>query len=315
MGERIIGEQQMTEGKEKLAEGKTVLVIGASGMVGSRFIELCGGENFFCPDRSELDITDEDQVKRFIKEHNPDYIINFAAFTDVNEAEKQKGDKEGECYQANIIGVKNILDAIDPNKTHFIQISTDMVFSGLSGPYERSEPAERDINKLTWYGFTKAEAERLILERLGEQATIVRIIYPVRAKFDQKPDYLRKPLKLFDEGRLYPMFGDQVVSVTFIDEVCLVLKNIIENDINGVFHASSCDTTTPYELISYLVERAREAKGVVKKSSIDDFLRKTDTPVRYPKRGGLKVEETERELGISFSSWREVVDLLVNQGL
>ena len=62
-----------------------------------------------------------------------------------------------------------------------------MVFSGASGPYKETDIPETDTDKLTWYGFTKAEAERVI----GDKGTIVRIIYPVRQKYNLKLDYLK----------------------------------------------------------------------------------------------------------------------------
>jgi hypothetical protein len=54
--------------------------------------------------------------------------------------------------------------------------------------------------------------------------SILRIIYPVRTKFEIKLDFLRKPLALFDEGKLYPLFADQKISVSFIDEIVEILE-------------------------------------------------------------------------------------------
>jgi len=48
---------------------------------------------------------------------------------------------------------------------------------------------------------------------------------------------------------------------------------------------------------------------------MDDFLKKVDNPVRYPKFGGLKVIESEKKLGIRYSTWKQIVDKLVLQGI
>jgi dTDP-4-dehydrorhamnose reductase len=205
-----------------------------------------------------------------------------------------------------------LVDAIDPTKTHFIQISTDMVFSGRAddpGPYAEDHPPEGERTKLTWYGFTKAEAERIITGKLGREATILRIIYPVRAKFDRKSDYLRGPLARYRGKNLYPLFTDQQVSITFTDEACEALAKIISGRKKGIFHAGSRDTTTPYELISYCISKI-EGKSVELKSGPLGELEG-----RYAKYGGLKVEETQRKLGITFSTWREIVDKLISQGM
>ncbi len=296
---------------------KKIYVTGSSGLVGSRFIELYSQKyNLLTPEYPQVDITKKDDVDKLLEKEKPDVIIHLAAYTNVSEGENQRDDKNGDCWKINIQGTENLVSSIDFSKTRFIHISTDMVFSGLAndpGPYAENHLPESDSKKLTWYGYTKAEAEREVGKSLGDNSTIVRIIYPVRAKYDLKMDYLKKPLSLFDEGKLYPLFDDQQVSIAFIDEIALALDKIIEKNIKGTFHVSSKDTTTPYELISYLIEKARGKVGVVKSSSLKDFLKTADNPVRYPMYGGLKVEKTQEMLGVEFRTWKEIVDEIVRQ--
>ena len=298
---------------------KKVYVTGSSGMVGSRFLELIP-ESFevVSPEIDKLSITDKKALDAFFEKEKPDIIVHFAAYTNVSEAENQKGDKNGSCWKINVGGSKNLAELCKRYNSHLVHISTDYVFSGTAedpGPYEENHLPQKDPNKLTWYGFTKAEAEREVSKISGNDFTIVRLIYPVRAKFEGKLDYIRKPLSLFDEGKLYPMFTDQQVSITYIDEACQVISKIIEGSVYGVFHASTPDTTTPYELISYVIEKARGVRDAVKKSSIDEFLKTVASPVRYPKYGGLEVGETEKRLEIKFSTWRQMVDKLIDEGL
>lgn len=287
-----------------------ILVTGASGLVGSRFVELHSRlSELLMPSQEELDITSLESVKNYFKKYPCDAVVNFAAYTNVGEAENQRGDKNGDCWKVNVNGVANLLSALTDSQL-LIQISTDMVFPGSAqrpGPYSESDLAEIDSSKVTWYGFTKAEAERLV----GNRGTILRLIYPVRAHFDRKLDYLRKHIKLFNEGKLYPLFTDQQVSITFIDEACLAVQKIIDQKAKGVFHAGSSDTVIFYDLICYLLKQLREDVSGIEKTSIDTL----NNPVRYPKYGGLQVEETEKKLGIKFSTWKEIVDDLVEQGI
>lgn len=291
-----------------------ILVLGASGLVGSRFTELSGyRDNFLKPSHTELDIADKNAVWSFLRENEPHVIVNFAAFTDVTAAEKERDDKNGRCWQMNYIGVENLLHAIDPAKTRLIQASTHMVFSGLAsdpGPYAEDHPAETDPKNLNWYGVTKLEAEKVVQKRLGSQTTIFRMTNPVRAKFAKKLDYLRKPLKLFDEGKLYPLFFDQQVSLTYIDEACQALDKIIDQKATGIFHFSSPDTAIFSELIGYLLLKTRGFSGKLNTWSFDEYAADAGNQVRYPKFSGLKVEKTEKQLGVKFSSWREIVGQL-----
>lgn len=297
---------------------KKVLVTGATGLVGSKFIELYKDKyEFITPEYPQFNLTDKEGVAKIVKEANPEAIVNFAAYTNVSEAEKQRGDAAGDCYKINVEGTKNLIDAT-PANCHFIQISTDMIFPGSKadpGPYEEDHPSEYSESELTWYGYTKNLGEKLVKEKFGKDATILRLIYPVSVKYDLKLDYLRKPLSLYDEGKLYPMFTDQQVSISFVDEIAMALYKIIEGNHKGIFHASSIDTSNPFDLVTYLIEKARGVKDAVKPASIDEFLKTADNPVRYPKFGGLKVENTEKILGINYSSWKGIVDKLASRAV
>lgn len=288
---------------------KKVLVVGASGMVGSRFVELYRSEyELLTPESGELNLLDKAGIKYFIEKEKPNVVVNFAAYTNVSEAENQRGNKNGDCWKINVEGVRNLLDAVDPEKTQFIQISTDMVFSGLEddpGPYKEGHLPETDSDKLTWYGYAKAEAERLIEKKLGDRATILRIIYPVRKVFDRKLDYLRAPLAKFKTGKLYPLFSDQQVSITFIDEACETLGRIVEGNYRGIFHASSIDITTPYELISKYISRAEGRRVDLESRPLGNLAG------RYPPKGGLDVKQTERALDMKFSTTDEIIDKLL----
>lgn len=295
---------------------KKVFVTGGSGLVGSFFVENYSQKyNIIAPNYPEIDLTKKETFEYIIKKEKPDIIVHFAAYTDVSQAESQRDDRDSSCWQVNVEGTRNLVSLAKELGCHFIHISTDYVFPGSeenTGPHSESDLPETDSSKVTWYGFTKAEAERVVNNILGKERTILRLVYPVRAKYPSKLDYIRKPLSLFDQGKLYPLFTDQQVSITYIDEACMTVNKIIEGKYYGIFHASTPDTTTPYELINYVVEKTRGVKNAVKSASLDEFLKSSgSSPVRYQKFGGLKVEKTQKVLGIKFSPWHQVIDKLV----
>lgn len=289
-----------------------VLVTGASGLVGSRFIELAKNYQFATPEFPDFDLTDPKSVQKAVDDFNPEWIVNFAAFTDVNASETQAGDESGLAWKVNVEGTKNLVKAFPSNK--IIHISTDMVFPGNienPGPYAEKDKTPDTNENLTWYGWTKNRAEKVILEHGG---TILRIIYPVRAHFDQKLDYIRGPLKKYSEGSMYPLFNDQQVSIAFIDEIAQTLQKIIDTEKSGIFHCSS-DTTSPYELISFTIDQLGGDASTVKQASIQEFLKTQTNKNRYPVWGGLKTVVTEEKLDLHFSTWQTVVEKLIGQGL
>jgi dTDP-4-dehydrorhamnose reductase len=297
-----------------------ILVLGSDGMVGSRFVELSPRQNFLhLPREVEFDITDPAQVKDVFRDYKFSCVVNFAAFTNVSEAEDQRGDKNGLCWQVNYKGVCNLVDAIGPN-THFIQISTDMVFSGSAkdpGPYSEDHETEVNENNVTWYGWSKSQAEQYIKQKLNERATIVRITYPVRAHFPQKPDFLRKALKLYDEGKLFPLLTDQQITFSFVDEIAHSLNRIIAQKKSGTFHISCPDTTTPHEIISYMLYKLRGVeKSELETTDLHELIKKTNASVvRYPKYGGLKSQFSAKALSMDFMSGKKIVDKLIEQGM
>lgn len=293
-----------------------ILITGGNGLVGSHFVENyykgLDEKIILSPSQNELDIINKESIVNFFGIHKPDAIIHFAAFTDVAEAEKQKNNKKGLCWVVNVEGTANLVEASN-YQPYFIFISTDVVFSGHKnnpGPYGEGSPTENNDKHLSWYGWTKREAERIVQNNL-KNAAILRIANPVRAKYKEKLDYVRKILNLFDTGKLYPMFDNQFLTLTFIDEITECLKVLLEKKLSGVFHVSSINLFTPYKLANFLIEKARTVYGAARPISIKEFLK--ENPTRYPQYGGLEVDKTQQELGLKFNKWEDTIIAIVKQ--
>lgn len=295
-----------------------ILITGGNGLVGSHFIEsysLDSKSDFtiLSPDKNELDITDQKSVENFLKLQKVDAVIHFAAFTDVSKAEEQRNNQKELCWIVNVEGTTNLVKAALSSSIYFIHISTDSVFSGSKdnpGPYAEDDPTEENPNLLSWYGWTKREAEKLV-SNSSKDAAILRIANPARAKYLPKLDYVRKILTLYDIGKIYPMFDDQYLTLTYINEVTEALKVLLGKRLSGIFHVSSSNVFTPYKLANLLIEKTRGKKGFIKPVSIESFLK--DNPSRYPQYGGLKVEKTQIALNLQFRNWEEVIEILSKQ--
>ena len=299
-------------GREKYMKRQTILITGASGLVGSGFVEKIGKKadvgDLLCPSHEELDIVDFERLRNYINKHKPDVIINFAAHRNANTAEEQRNNKNGSAWKTNVIGTRNLVKICKQNRIYLIHISTDYVFSGYSdrkGPYSESKLPESDVKNLSWYGWTKYLAEKSVLT-LRTNFSILRIGNVVRPIYDPKLDYIGKILWLFDQDRLYPLFNDQFVTLSYIPDIVLVIEKILEKKSAGIFHVASRDLSTPFKIAEYLIYKSRKQKGVVKKACADVFLK--NFPNRYPKYGGLLTEKTQKTLGIKFGSWRDIVD-------
>jgi len=295
---------------------KKVLVIGGSGMVASRFIDLARSKfEITSADEKTLDITNREKIASFFENNSFDAVVNFAAFTNVDGAEAQKGDKEGLVWKLNVEGPKALAEICLAKNMFMVHISTDFVFPGNEanpGPYSEDSILSESEEGIGWYGWTKNRAE-VEVSGSGCRKAIVRYGYPFRAaEFDLKKDWARNLLGIYNEQKLYPLFTDQVQSVVFIDDLVEPLCKIVEEGLEGVFHIVSEDTTTPYEIGSYVLEKYAGKLVEIQKGSMVEFLKAPGRTPR-PRLGGLTVEKTEEKLGMKFKTWREMVEEFLDQ--
>lgn len=295
---------------------KKVAVIGGSGMVASRFIDLSLKKiDITSLDEKMLDITDRSAVEKYFSENKFDSIVNFAAYTNVDGAEAQKGDESGLVWRLNVGGPKNLAEVCKNKNIFLIHISTDFVFPGdenYPGPYSEDAKLPETSVGIGWYGWTKNRAENAVT-RIEPKAAIVRYGYPFRAsEYPLKLDWARNLLKLQDEQKLYPLFGDQIYSILFIDDLVDPLIKIMEEKLLGIFHITSRDTTTPYEAGKYLFEKYAGKDIEIQKGSMEQYLKNPGMTPR-PRLGGLKVDQTEKRLGITLKTWKEMVNEFLGQ--
>ena len=146
---------------------KKVLITGADGQLGFELQRtLPEGFEAIAVDKDVLDITDTDAVNAFIIEHQPDVIINAAAYTAVDKAEE-----ETELAIAiNTKGAENLANTAKNNQCKLVQISTDFVFDGKAcSPY----PVDAKTNPEGYYGKTKRDGDNKVLEILGDEACLL----------------------------------------------------------------------------------------------------------------------------------------------
>ena len=143
---------------------KKVLVTGASGQLGKTieelFIQNNLGLDFVFVSKTELDITNDEDVGEYFNKNKFDYCINCAAFTNVEQAEKTPE----KAYKVNAEGVKFLAKACKSSGVVLIHISTDYVFDG-----EKDEPYTTDDipSPINEYGKSKLLGEQYIQEVLN----------------------------------------------------------------------------------------------------------------------------------------------------
>lgn len=278
---------------------QSILATGATGLVGSRFVAMFPDKyQVFNMDLTTgVDITSRPSLEAFISEHSgPQVLLHLAAFTDVNKAFAESGNKEGICYQVNVEGTKNIAEICQARGIHLVHISTDFVFDGKKNtPYTEDDPP----SPIEWYGETKAIAEQVVKES-GVSATVVRLAYPYRAQFEAKPDLVRKIRAGLESGTLYPQFTDSVITPTLIDDIARAFDKIIELKPQGIIHTVGSSVLSPYELAQKVAAAYGFDPALVKAGSLAEYLKTASRP--FAKTVAVSNAKASQLLGLHFAT-------------
>ena len=270
-----------------------VLIFGGSGLVGSKFIELY--DDFLvieAPDAQVVDILNLDQISKIINDFNPDSVINFAAYTNVEASENQKDDKVGVAYQINAIGAKNVADICKKFDKHLVFISTDYVFDGTK---DESPYTEEDIlNPINWYGQTKLFGESFVKDS-GCRNVIARISMPYSPFYELKSDVARFFLEQLKNKKPISAIEDQRITPTLVIDIANALKKLIDNKSQGLYHISAKDSVTPIEFAKNIAEVFGLDYALISSISFDEY-NKTKT-AKLLKYSWLNPAKFEREFG------------------
>jgi len=194
-----------------------VLILGSSGQLGSQFAST-NKINFIKLSKEQCDISNYNLLKKTLKKFKLNFIINCAAFTNVDLAEKNLSD----CYNANVSGVFNIVECIKKTKIKLIHISTDYVFNGEKKFYYSEDDFCDPINV---YGRSKFFGEKIITNsNIVDRAVILRTswVYSDRLNF-----FVGKILTSFFKNKKIRVADDNYGTPTSVINIVESIKSII----------------------------------------------------------------------------------------
>ena len=232
-----------------------ILLLGGSGILGSAVILHLQIDNFdyVAPSSGDLDIRNEDQVFKYVSEFKPAWIVNCAAWTNVDGAESSF---EG-ARKLNAMALENIGIAADLFKSKVIHISTDYVFDGDSSePYLETSRVQ-PLNK---YGESKLQGERALLAVLPS-AYVIRTswLYGTSGKNFVKT-IAGKALRS-EEARVV---DDQIGSPTSARDLATGILSILKNQPEpGIYNYSNLGSCSWFELAQKIYETVGADNGLV----------------------------------------------------
>ncbi len=274
---------------------KSVLVTGAGGQLGmclQKAAKKYPHLKLIFKTEADLDITSANQVEETFAHYQPDYCINCAAYTNVEEAENAKE----KAFKINEKAVENIAKACQKNESVLLHISTDYVFDGENkDPYKETDTP----NPINIYGASKLAGEKVVQEKL-ERYFILRTSW-LYSEFGhnffntmlQKAEEKDVVLKITTEQKGTPTNAN--------DLAVAILKTIDSgSEKYGLYHFSNDGEATWYSFAKAIFTNAQKLDKV---NLIASNAYKTKA--KRPVNSVLSKEKIKSELNIKIIDWQE----------
>lgn len=215
-----------------------VLITGANGQLGQALIATAPHHfAVIALDHRHLDITSRAAVVDCLREIQPVWVINAAAYTAVDRAEQEPD----LAFAVNGQAPGYLAEALAKNGGRLLHLSTDFVFDGQrSTPY----PPEATPNPLNVYGESKLMGERAVQDRLGENALIVRTAWVYDAIHR---NFVTTMLRLMAEKPEIRVVADQVGTPTATTTLARTLWLGLSQNWQGIYHATDAGVASWYD--------------------------------------------------------------------
>ena len=278
-----------------------LLVTGSSGQLGQCLKQLLlSATDISCyfAAREDLDITNGDEIQRFFSEHNFDYCINTAAYTNVEKAESE----QKEAFLINAEGANSLAKACKKHNVVLLHISTDYVFDGMAKtPYQEQDRT----NPLNVYGASKLKGEQHILDAWNKHF-IIRTSW-LYSQYGH--NFLNSMLEFAKQKKALTITTQQKGTPTNANDLAQVLVTIIKtgNARYGVYHFSNQGEATWYDFAKAIFKATGEIDTV--------NLAKTEHYATFAKRPAYSVlncNKLKDTLGITYRNWEDSLKQIIN---
>jgi len=269
-----------------------ILITGAKGMLGWALTkELSQEYQLIGIDIEDADITDEEQIKKEIFNISPDIVIHTAAYTEVDNCEKNKE----LTYRINSAGTENVARAAKLCHAKIIYISTDFVFDGKKdSPY-----TEKDItNPINTYGKSKLDGERQ-----------VQAIYPdhliVRTSWLYGPhgrNFVDRIIQIADSGQELKIVTDQRGCPTYTMDLAKAISKLIENKASGIVNVCNSDNCTWFDFAKEILRLKKKTPKLEPITSNELNL-----PAKRPAYSVLNTEKFQNITKTALRPWQEAL--------
>ena len=293
---------------------RKILVLGASGQIGKALKkDLVRWEEVKFLNRKDLDFKNIESIESIIKDFEPDFIINTAAYTNVDGAE----DFSDDAYQINSFAVDKLSKLANSYGAVLVHFSTDYVFDGQKNlPY-----LETDFpNPLSIYGKSKLEGEKCVEENCSK-FFIIRTSGVISRSED---NFLSKIKKFTEKQNKLFVINDQITSINYSAYISkttsLMLEKTEENIENesrwGTYHLSGDKHGSWFDFAKYAqkISKFKNPNSAFSKSTIESISSEEfNQKAKRPSYSFLSSDKLKVEFDLMMPNWEESISKVVTK--
>lgn len=272
-----------------------ILVTGANGQLGREILTIMGRTNqsIVGIDFDDVDFSKPSTVAQGIAQVNADWVINCAAFTQVDRAEHE----QSLAHRVNCESAREVAVGAARSHARLLHISTDFIFDG-----RRSSPYDEEVapKPICVYGETKWAGEQEIKNILPD-ALIIRTawVYGIHGN-----NFVRTMLKLAAERDEIKVVDDQIGTPSWTGDIVSCIASLIEYDAAGIYNFTNEGTASWFDFAVSIVEIGKQLqlplRATVRPISTSNY----STAARRPSYSVLSKEKVRSRLTYPIPHWR-----------
>jgi dTDP-4-dehydrorhamnose reductase len=274
----------------------SILVTGGRGML-AHALDVAlkrRGHSPVLASRADCDVAEPAQVTALFKRLRPTMVLNCAAYTKVDQAEKEPDQAD----RANGEGPRVLADACRRSGAALVHFSTDYVFDGSSRRPWRPDDA---VNPQGAYGRSKLLGERAIQQSPPARWLVLRTAWLYGPN---GPNFVQTMLNVARAGKSLKVVNDQVGSPTYTMDLAEATLDLLDCGAKGVYHVANAGQTSWFDFARAIFEEWGLSPDLKPTTSAEWKATKPDSATR-PAYSVLDLEPLERILGRPMRPWRE----------
>jgi dTDP-4-dehydrorhamnose reductase len=224
-----------------------ILLTGAGGQLGHDLVDVFSDQDLVALDHQGLDIADRDAVAEKVARVRPEWIINAAAYNEVDAAE----DHADLAFAVNGAGAGYLADAARKEGAGILHISTDYVFDGRKGSAYIEDDAP---NPLSVYGRSKLDGERRVMDS-GAKWCVIRTAWLYGR---HGSNFVKAILAAAEKGGPLRVVADQVGSPTSTADLAAAIAELVRRPARGLFHVANAGACSRFEFAQAIVRGSVE---------------------------------------------------------